>query len=155
MRTFIMGAAILLFGAAGVWSAARHDMYVTPSKADIKAFAKKAATAQEKPVFTAKTGEWLLVLETRGDRLKVRDSQGNTGWINKASVRERTPSESMTFENANVYSYLDNPAPIYIIDANNPSGAPIKLERSFAREMRENIDRPTANRILGINRPRL
>ena len=150
MRSCLIGSALLLFSVTSGWTVSPINKYVTPLKADIQVFARNSMTS---PVFTVKTGEWLLVMETKGDRLKVRDSKGNIGWIDKASAREVTPGESMTFENADVYSYLDNPAPVYILDATDPLNNSIKLKRSFANELRENIDRPTVDRIFGAYKP--
>ena len=150
MRSYLVGLAAILFGVTSGWTVSPSNKYVTPLKADIEAFAKNSVTSS---VFTVKTGEWLLVMETKGDRLKVKDSNGNIGWIDKSSVREATSREYMTFEGADVHAYLDNPAPVYILDAADPSKNPIKLERSFARELRENIDRPTVDRIFGAYKP--
>jgi hypothetical protein len=50
------------------------------------------------------------------------------------------------FDDAEVIGYLDNPTPVYIIDADNPNADPIKLDRSFADALRENVDRETIER---------
>jgi hypothetical protein len=155
MRKYFTGLAVMLFTASIGWSASHNGNYVTPIQGDIGVFAKNAATSVEKPVSLAKTGEWLLVMEVKGDRIKVRDMKGMIGWVQRAEVREVASAEYMTFKSAEVYSYLDNPAPLYIIDATDPENNPIKLERSFSRELRENIDQPTVARILGVNKPAL
>jgi hypothetical protein len=155
MRKYILVLAVIGVAAAGGWSASHTSNYVTPIKADIGVFAKSSMTSPEDPLFVAKTGQWLFVMETRGDRLRVRDMKGNIGWIDKAAVREVASAEYMTFKSAEVLSYLDNPAPLYILDATDPGNNPLKLERSFARELRENIDRPTVTRILGMDKPAL
>lgn len=51
------------------------------------------------------------------------------------------------FEDAEVLGYLDNPTPVYIIDSDNINGDPIKLDRSFAEEIKENVDRETLERL--------
>ena len=56
-----------------------------------------------------------MVLGSKGDEYKVSDGKGDVGWIDKASVKEVGPSETVTFGNADVYGYLDNPTPIYIL----------------------------------------
>jgi hypothetical protein len=55
----------------------------------------------------------------------------------------------MAFNDINVYAYLDNPQPILILDGDDPNAVKIMLDRSFATELRENLDRYTVNRIVG------
>ena len=50
------------------------------------------------------------------------------------------------FDDAEVIGYLDNPTPVYIIDADNKDATPIKLDRSFADALRQDVDRETVER---------
>ena len=64
-----------------------------------------------------------------------------TGWILKSDVIILQKSKRFEFADAEVMGYLDNPTPIYIIDANNKDQYPINLDRSFKEDLRENTDR--------------
>jgi hypothetical protein len=61
------------------------------------------------------------------------------------------PSETLSFSGSDVNAYLDNPTPVYIIDADNVVGKTILIDRSFAGELRENIDRMTMERMVAEN----
>jgi hypothetical protein len=50
------------------------------------------------------------------------------------------------FDNADVIGYLDNPTPVYIIDAEDPNSDPINLTRSFKDALRVNVDQETIER---------
>lgn len=149
MRILLFSVAIMLLTVASAWSDSRQDRYVTPIKNGVGVFANNPMSAGEKPVYTADTGNWLMVMESKGDMLKVTDMHGKVGWIQKASVKLTTPNESMKFSGADVLGYLDNPTPIMILDAANPVGSSIALDRSFSDELKENVDKITIDRIVG------
>jgi hypothetical protein len=88
----------------------------------------------------------LEVVQTGRDSYKVR-VQGQTGWIEKRmAVASAKGSKSYTFDDAEVIGYLDNPTPVYIIDADDKESEHIKLDRSFAEALRENVDEETIER---------
>lgn len=151
MRILFHGMAFLLVIFGSVLSASRADRYVVPIKNDVSAYAHNPMAADEKPVFIAKPGQWLMTLDSRGDMLNVTDMQGNTGWIDKSSVKPNKPGEPVSFSDVDVRGYLDNPAPILILDASNPVGNSSMFERSFSTELSENVDRMTIERIVGKN----
>jgi hypothetical protein len=149
MKIFLMTTALLCLIAVSAWSASGDARYVIPIKNNTPIYEHMSGVAEEKPVFTAGTSDWLMVLETNGDLLKVTDMKGNSGWINKPLVRQAATDKSMTFNGADIFAYLENPQPILILDGDNPDATRIMLDRSFAMELQDNIDRNTVNRIVG------
>jgi hypothetical protein len=127
---------------------AQKDMkkYVTPTKDEVGVFKNEVRELYEKPMYTVGTNDRLMVLETGKQAYKVQKADGGTGWVEKRLVVTTGKSKSFVFDDAEVIGYLDNPTPVYIIDADNPNADPIKLDRSFADALRENVDRETIER---------
>jgi hypothetical protein len=76
----------------------------------------------------------------------VRNGNGKIGWIEKKRVEKVGASKRFVFNNTDVHGYLDDPSPIYIIDADNPGNVALKLDRSFNDALRENTDKYTFER---------
>jgi hypothetical protein len=87
----------------------------------------------------------LQVLEQDRNHYKVKSPDGQVGWVEKRLVATASGKQFM-FDDAEVIGYLDNPTPVYIIDADAKDATPIKLDRSFAEALRENVDRETVER---------
>jgi hypothetical protein len=149
MRILFFSVSIVILSIANIWSAAPKDRYVVPIKNDIPVFAHDPKSGPEQPSFIAGTGDRLMVLGVKSDAYKVSDLKGDVGWIDKVSVKEIGLTETMTFGNADVLGFLDNPTPIYILDASDSLNNIIMLTRSFSNELKENIDRMTIDRIVG------
>lgn len=154
MRILLYSISVILLSVASAWSVSHQERYVIPIKNDVAIFAHNPINAGEQPVFVAGTGDWLMVLESTGDMYKVSDMKGNIGWIGKISVKQAASNETLTFGDATVLAYLDNPTPVYILDATNPLDKSIMPDRSFSAEIRENVDRMTIERIVGGNTSR-
>jgi hypothetical protein len=120
--------------------------YVTPTKEDVGVFKNEVRELYEKPAFMVGSNDRLLIIETGKQSYKVQKADGGTGWVEKRLVVTTGKSKSFVFDDAEVIGYLDNPTPVYIIDADNPNADPIKLDRSFADALRENVDRETIER---------
>jgi hypothetical protein len=105
------------------------------------------AFAQRNPKFVqpTKPNVGIYKSETRRDHYLVRTNDGQEGWIEKRLVATAS-GKSFLFDDAEVIGYLDNPTPVYIIDADSKDATPIKLDRSFAEALKENIDRETVER---------
>ena len=147
----IMAVLIMAFFAGGV---PNQDRYVIPLSNGTSVFPHNQKGGDSKPAFTVGTADRLMVIESKGDMYRVSDLKGEVGWVDKALVKVIRASEAVVFGEADVLGYLDNPTPVYIIDANNPVSNPLTLDRSFARELRENTDRMTLERIVGEEPPR-
>ncbi len=149
MRTVIYGILLLLLISFITGSVPNEDRFVIPVENGTPVFLNNPRATDEQPVFAVGTTDRLMVLESKAEVYKVSDLKGNVGWVDKRSVSPIHPTVSMVFGDASIQGYLDNPVPVYILDANNPSAEPLKLERSFAAELKENVDRMTIERIVG------
>jgi hypothetical protein len=146
MRLKLLSLIIIILTASLAFAQKDVKKYVTPTKDEVGVFKNEVRELYEKPVFTVGTNDRLLVLETGKQSLKVQSGNGETGWVEKRLVVTTGKSKSFVFDDAEVIGYLDNPTPVYIIDADNPNADPIKLDRSFADALRENVDRETIER---------
>jgi hypothetical protein len=57
------------------------------------------------------------------------------------------------FDEAEVQGWLDNPQAVYILDMTDPNFKPIKLDKSFADDIEENVDREQSEEQHGMYRP--
>lgn len=146
MKLRFLSIFIIVLTASFAFAQKDLKKYVTPTKEDVGAFKNEVRELYEKPVFTVGTSDRLLVLETGKQSYKVQKNDGTSGWVEKRLVVTTGKSKSFVFDDAEVIGYLDNPTPVYIIDADNPNADPIKLDRSFADALRENVDRETIER---------
>jgi hypothetical protein len=138
---------IVLTMAVGIAFAQKNaEKYVTPTANDVGVFKNEIRELYEKPLFTVGTNDRLLILSTARNHYKIQKADGETGWVEKRMVVTTGKSKTFVFDDAEVIGYLDNPTPVYIIDADNPNADPIKLDRSFADALRENVDRETVER---------
>jgi hypothetical protein len=146
MKLRLLSTLIVLVMASLVFAQKDSKKYVTPTKEDVGVFKNEVRELYEKPAFMVGSNDRLLVLETGKQSYKVQKNDGGTGWVEKRLVVTTGKSKSFVFDDAEVIGYLDNPTPVYIIDADNPNADPIKLDRSFADALRENVDRETIER---------
>jgi len=146
MRLKFIPLVLIALVATGAFAQKDAKKYVTPTKEDVGAFKNEVRELYEKPLFTVGSNDRLLILETGKQSYKIQKGDGGTGWVEKRLVVTTGKSKSFVFDDAEVIGYLDNPTPVYIIDADNPNADPIKLDRSFADALRENVDRETIER---------
>jgi hypothetical protein len=146
MRLKVLSLFIIVLTASIAFAQKDVKKYVTPTKEDVGVFKNEVRELYEKPVTTVGMNDRLLILETGKQSYKVQKGDGTTGWVEKRLVVTTGKSKSFVFDDAEVIGYLDNPTPVYIIDADNPNADPIKLDRSFADALRENVDRETIER---------
>src|SRR5271157_3884912 len=138
---------IVLTMAVGIAFAQKNaEKYVTPTANDVGVFKNEIRELYEKPLFTVGTNDRLLILSTARNHYKNHKGDGETRWVEKRMVVTTGKSKTFVFDDAEVIGYLDNPTPVYIIDADNPNADPIKLDRSFADALRENVNRETVER---------
>jgi hypothetical protein len=146
MRLKFIPLVLIALVATGAFAQKDTKKYVTPTKEDVGVFKNEVRELYEKPLFTVSSNDRLLILETGKQSYKIQKGDGGTGWVEKRLVVTTGKSKSFVFDDAEVIGYLDNPTPVYIIDADNPNADPIKLDRSFADALRENVDRETIER---------
>jgi len=151
MKHVILGfAAVLLL--AGLCSA---KQVVVSKKDNTKIYQNQVRQLYENPIHTAKQNEYMEVLETDRNLYKVRLSNGKTGWVEKQFVTTNVDKKSTNyvFDEAEVQGWLDNPQAVYILDMTDPNFKPIKLDKSFADNIEENVDREQSEEQHGMYRP--
>lgn len=135
--------AVFLF--ASFTFAQRSPKFVQPKKNNVGIYQNETRSINEAAILTVGLNDRLKVVKTSRAHYKVKTDDGKTGWIEKRLVAAAS-GKSFLFDDAEVIGYLDNPTPVYIIDADSKDATPIKLDRSFAEALRENVDRETVER---------
>jgi len=138
---------IILISAFSVFAqSGEGQKYVSPKKDGVGLYKNEVRQTYEKPIAKLSKADRLLVVQTSRYNYKVQHPDGKSGWVEKNEVVATGKSKTFVFDGADVFGYLDNPTPVYIIDADDPDAAPISLERSFKDALRENVDRETVER---------
>jgi hypothetical protein len=120
--------------------------YVQPVRDSVAAYAKEIRPLFAQPVYRVQSGDWLLVLSQGLQKVQVKDSHGNIGWIDKQLVRSVRGSQFI-FQGMNVDpGYIDNPTFFFISGTDSSDDNPILLERSFADALRDNTDQESIER---------
>jgi hypothetical protein len=138
VAAFIFMASMATF----VWG--DNEKYAAAAKDSVPVFKNENHAASESPLFIIGKQDRPLIIAT-GSRTYQIQKNDLIGWVDKEAVSVSS-AKTMVFDTANVLGYLDNPTTLYILDAENPNGQSIKLERSFANEILENVDRETVER---------
>ena len=145
MRLKIALGLFVAVMAAGVF-AKEDQKLATPTKDEVGVYKNDVREVYEKPIATVGLSDKLSILSKSKQNYKVKTPSGDVGWVEQRLVVLTGKSKTFVFDDAEVIGYLDNPTPVYIIDADNPNADPIKLDRSFADALRENVDRETVER---------
>ena len=119
--------------------------FVQPKRASVGLYANEKRGVNEQAVKTLGVDDRLKVLSTKRNHYFVQMDDGTKGWVEKRLCAAAS-GKSFMFDDAEVIGYLDSPTPVYIIDADSKDATPIKLDRSFAEALRENVDRETVER---------
>ena len=142
MRTLV----ILLAVAFAIAEAGDRQRYVMPTQKNVGIYENMTRKLNEEALFSAGPDDRLIVCANEGRYLQVKNTQGQTGWVEKRLVTSIAASARMMFEDAAVLGYLDNPTPIYIIDSDGSGERALRLDRSFREELAINVDRETVER---------
>lgn len=146
---------ILVIGAIlAVNLFAEKELVVTKTD-DTKIYQNQVRQLYEKPIYVAKANEYMEVIQTQKDVYEVKLANGKTGWVEKRLVTLGKDKRQVnyTFDAAEVQGWLDNPQAVYILDMTDPNFKPIKLDKSFADKIEENVDRENSEEMHGMFRP--
>ncbi len=120
--------------------------FVQPKKDKVKIYKNEKRSINEQAILTVGRDDRLKVVRTKKNHFQVRAENGTIGWVERQYVVSAS-GKAFQFDDAEVIGYLDSPTPVYIIDADSKDATPIKLDRSFAEALRENVDRETVERL--------
>lgn len=143
MRIALIAFMSLVFVSTSIF--ARAPKYVQPKKGNVGIYKNETRSVNESAIAKVGLNDRLKVLQSKRNHYRVRADDGTTGWVEKRLVASAA-GKSFMFDDAEVIGYLDNPTPVYIIDADSKDATPIKLDRSFAEALRENVDRESVER---------
>ncbi len=138
IAAFIFVASMISFVPAD------NEKYAVANQDTVAVFKNENHVTSETPLFTIGRQDRPLIIATGNKSYEIQKNN-LIGWVEKELVAVSS-GKTFVFDTANVLGYLDNPTAIYIIDANNPTAQPIKLDRSFAIEIQENVDKETVER---------
>ena len=141
---YLKAVAFVVMASMATFAWGDNEKYAAAAKDSVSVFKNENHVPGETPLFIIGRQDRPLIIAT-GLRTYQIQKNDLTGWVDKEAVSVSS-AKTMVFDTANVLGYLDNPTTLYILDAENPNGQSIKLERSFAYEMRENVDRETVER---------
>lgn len=143
MRT--INLVLIMIFLVSTFSFAQRTKFVQPKRNNVGIYKNETRSVNENATITVGLNDRLKVLKSSRNHYKVRTDDGTVGWIEKRFVAAAS-GKSFLFDDAEVIGYLDNPTPVYIIDADSKDATPIKLDRSFAEALKQNIDRETVER---------
>lgn len=142
MRIFTILIGIVLIYSSFAFSAIQ---YVQPKSNNVGLYKNEKRGVNETAIKKVNINDRLKILKKKRNHYRVSTDDGTIGWI-EIRLCASASGKSFMFDDAEVIGYLDNPTPVYIIDADSKDATPIKLDRSFAEALRENIDREAVQR---------
>ena len=122
------------------------EQYVQAKQGSVGVYKNQTRKMYEEPIFKVSTTDRLQVVGSKGGFYKVKNADGQSGWVEKRLVITIGKSKTFVFDNAEVMGYLDAPTPVYIIDSDDPNAERIYLDRSFKDALRDNVDKETIER---------
>jgi len=137
---------LILMASAAIWAAGTVGKYVKPIQNNTGIYKSMKPEAADQPLFKVGTEDRLVLIEARGDFLRVQNVDGVSGWVEKKLMVAIGLNKSFSFDKADVIGYLDNPTPVYIIDVDDPNAERISLDRSFKESLKDNVDKITIER---------
>jgi hypothetical protein len=147
------GVLVLALFVVSVFAAKK---IVLAKRDGVKVYQNKVRQLYEKPIYTARKDEYMEVLSSERELYKVQLSNGKVGFVEKRFVTEQSGKRqaAYVFDDAEVQGWLDNPQAVYILDMTDPNFKPISLNKSFADQIEENVDREESEESHGMYRPK-
>jgi hypothetical protein len=91
----------------------------------------------------------LQVMAVNGAMFQIRTSDGRHGWVEQRMVADVGRVNRFEFEGNTITDYRNNPQMFSIFGDSDGRDGPFSLQRSFAANLRENVDRETIARGTG------
>jgi len=117
------------------------NLYVLPKYDNVCVYENPVRLLNENSAFRVNLEARLLILEITDDCYRVQDGSGRTGWIEKRHVALSKDVCSLEFDPKDVTGYDDDKPTVIIHDYDGEEDTRIKLDRSFAENLKCNVDR--------------
>jgi len=147
MRNAKMVVAIVGLISVGVFANPKQYAIVRENGASV--YAQEIRKMYEKPLFYVNAQERLPVQESSKGMVKIRNKDGKTGWMEESAVQLLSTNKSFQFDSAKVTGYIDVFTPGIVVGTREFLEMGMQIDRSFADELRENVDRETVTRQSG------
>lgn len=121
--------------------------FVVPISKSINAYPNEVRKLNEKPIFKMLIDERYLVLKDSNTHTKIKNQEGNIGWVEKRLIKTIRASSGFIFEKELIESYMETPSPIKINGDIDSYDTLIIEERSFSEDIKVNVDRETIARM--------
>lgn len=120
---------------------------VIPLKKNVPVYKNQTRELHEKPIYKMNINDRYLIIESINDYVKVKNNDSEIGWVEKRLVKKVKASSAHIFNHELIQSYIDDPMPIHIEGDKDSYDTLIIEGRSFADNIRENVDRETIARM--------
>lgn len=142
-----MRTIFLTLLAVSVCAQARaRQRYVIPVRDGVGVYEHRIRQTFERPLYEADTDERLVFLSREGRFLKVKDTAGRIGWVERRLAAVVAASTGVRFGETLVRGYEDTPYITPVIDRTGAPERPLLLRRAFDDELRINVDREELRR---------
>jgi hypothetical protein len=139
----------IAFAVCSLNAAGGSLRYAVPTKEQVPVYRNDTRKVFEQPLFFIGKDDHCAVKATEKSMARITTPAGKTGWVEIALVRFESVNSKYSYEAAEVLEHLDNPTPIVIPGANITFDQNLSLDRTFADELRQNVDRETIARQTG------
>jgi hypothetical protein len=143
MRNTILKLAVAMLSLNAVSAPVQ---YAVPRSNEVPVYSSEMRKVYEKPLFFINTQDKLNIRESGKNMMKIVDKAGRSGWVESSLVSVTSVNEKFVFSETDVPGYIDAVTPLQILDADLAYRQGLSIERSFADELRENVDRETVMR---------
>lgn len=125
---------------------AQNQEFAIPMQKDVPVYEHQIRKLFEQPIFTVGRDLRLTVRNKAASAVLVEDKNGRVGWVAQELVTLITKSQVLRFQSATVERCFDSEDVVLV--PGNPEAVeiPALLERSFAAEIKENVDRENIER---------
>jgi len=121
--------------------------YVLTTKDNSPVYLNYTRVLFEEPLFKVDRNKIFQVIAQKGEKYKVVDEKGRGGWIEKSFCVKTQVGKKFEFESANVNGFNDIHGFAFISGSLENGEIPLRLERSFKDELKENVDKEKIKRV--------
>jgi len=125
---------------------AQNPEVAIPVQKNVPVYAHQVRKLFEQPIFTVGQELRLVVIDKGASSVQVENKNGRIGWITKNLVKVLAKSQVLRFQSTTVDRYADIPDDMWVSGDPKTDQIDPMLERSFAAEIKDNVDRESIER---------